>query len=68
MTAQNAGKALCCVSAPLSCSGKTGVENMVFDFTFPVKLSKIRCPVCASRPCKKGRLTAFVKQPFETYQ
>ena len=36
-------------------SGKAGVENRTLDFTFPVKLSKIRTFVCASRPLKGAK-------------
>jgi len=69
MAAQNAGKALCGVFAPLSSSGKVGVENRTLDFTFPVKLSKIRTFVCASRPLKGAKKAALqnVKQPFRPY-
>jgi len=55
MAAQNTGKALCSVFALLSSSGKVGVENRTLDFTFPVKLSKIRTFVCASRPLKGAK-------------
>ena len=68
MAAQNAGKALCGVFALLSSSGKVGVENRTLDFTFPVKLSKIRTFVCASRPlmgAKKGCFTER-KAAFQT--
>lgn len=55
MAAQNAGKALCGVFALMSSSGKAGVENRTLNFTFPVKLSKIRTDLCASRPLKGAK-------------
>ena len=48
----------CGVFALLSSSGKADVENRTLDFTFPVKLSKIRTFVCASRPLKGAKKAA----------
>ena len=50
-------------------SGKAGVENRTLDFTFPVKSSKIRTFVCASRPLRGAKKAASqnAKQPFRPY-